>query len=103
MSQSLRSPKQGNILLGLRPEHTDLLTSNSKNCFNGKITYKENLGSDIYLHVILKEGQHKMIVRTEPGKAIDTKIGDTVKIGLMVDKLMAFEKNGQYIPIKSES
>jgi hypothetical protein len=26
-----------------------------------------------------------------------------VKIGLMVDKLMAFEKNGQYIPIKSES
>ena len=103
MSQSLRSPKQGNILLGLRPEHTDLLTSNSKNCFNGKITYKENLGSDIYLHVILKEGKHKMIVRTEPGKAIDTKIGDTVKIGLMMDRLMAFEKNGQYLPIKSES
>jgi multiple sugar transport system ATP-binding protein len=103
MSQSLRSPKQGNILLGLRPEHTDLLTSNSKNCFNGKITYKENLGSDIYLHVILKEGNHKMIVRTEPGKALDTNIGDTVKIGLMVDKLMAFEKNGQYLPIKSQS
>ena len=103
ISQSLRSTKQGNILLGLRPEHTDLLTSNSKNCFNGKITYKENLGSDIYLHVILKEGQHKMIVRTEPGKALDTNIGDTVKIGLMVDKLMAFEKNGQYLPIKSQS
>jgi len=103
MSQSLRSPKQGNILLGLRPEHTDLLTSNGKNSFNGKITYKENLGSDIYLHVILKEGKHKMIVRTEPGKALDTNIGDTVKIGLMVDKLMAFEKNGQYLPIKSQS
>ena len=103
MTQSLRSPKQGDILLGMRPEHTDLLTSNSKNCFNGKITYKENLGSDIYLHVILKEGQHKMIVRTEPGKALDAKIGDTVKIGLMVDKLMAFEKNGQYLPIKSQS
>jgi hypothetical protein len=26
-----------------------------------------------------------------------------VKIGLMVDKLMAFEKNGQYLPIKSQS
>ena len=103
MTQSLRSPKQGDILLGMRPEHTNLLTSNSKNCFNGKITYKENLGSDIYLHVILKEGQHKMIVRTEPGKALDAKIGDTVKIGLMEDKLMAFEKNGQYLPIKSQS
>ena len=103
MTQSLRSPKQGDILLGMRPEHTNLLTSNSKNCFNGKITYKENLGSDIYLHVILKEGKHKMIVRTEPGKALDTNIGDTVKIGLMEDKLMAFEKNGQYLPIKSQS
>ena len=103
MTQSLRSPKQGDILLGMRPEHTDLLTSNSKNCFNGKITYKENLGSDIYLHVILKEGQHKMIVRTEPGKALDAKIGDNVKIGLIEDKLMAFEKNGQYLPIKSQS
>lgn len=103
MTQSLRSPKQGDILLGMRPEHTNLLTSNSKNCFNGKITYKENLGSDIYLHVILKEGQHKMIVRTEPGKALDAKIGDNVKIGLIEDKLMAFEKNGQYLPIKSQS
>ena len=103
MTQSLRSPKQGDILLGMRPEHTNLLTSNSKNCFNGKITYKENLGSDIYLHVILKEGQHKMIVRTEPGKVLDAKIGDNVKIGLIEDKLMAFEKNGQYLPIKSQS
>ena len=103
MTQSLRSPKQGDILLGMRPEHTNLLTSNSKNCFNGKITYKENLGSDIYLHVILKEGQHKMIVRSEPGKAFDIKIGDTVKIGWVVDKLMAFDKNGQYLPLKSQS
>jgi len=90
-------------MLGLRPEHTELLSLNSNNCFEGKINYKENLGSDIYLHVNLKEDQHKMIVRSEPDKALDAKIGDMVKIGWMVDKVMAFERNGQSLPTKSKS
>ena len=91
-------------MLGFRPEHTELLSSNnSNNCFEGKITYKENLGSDIYLHVNLKEDQHKMIVRSEPDKALDAKIGDMVKIGWMVDRVMVFERNGQSLPTKSKS
>jgi len=103
ISLSMKTPKQGSIMLGFRPEHTELLSSNSNNCFEGKITYKENLGSDIYLHVNLKEDQHKMIVRSEPDKALDAKIGDMVKIGWMVDKVMAFERNGQSLPTKSKS
>ena len=103
ISLSMKTPKQGTIKLGFRPEHTNLLSSNSNNCFEGKITYKENLGSDIYLHVNLKEDQHKMIVRSEPDKALDAKIGDMVKIGWMVEKVMAFERNGQSLPTKSKS
>jgi len=100
---SLQTQKQGNIMLGFRPEHTELISSDSKTCFEGKITYKENLGSDIYLHVNLKDGQHKMIVRSEPEKAIDAKIDDIVKIGWMADKVMAFEENGQSLPTESKS
>jgi len=103
ISLSMKTPKQGTIKLGFRPEHTNLLSSNSNNCFEGKITYKENLGSDIYLHVNLKDGQHKMIVRSEPEKAIDAKIDDIVKIGWMADKVMAFEENGQSLPTESKS
>jgi len=103
ISLSLKNQKQGSIMLGLRPEHTELLSLNSNNCFEGKINYIENLGSDIYLHVNLKEDQHKMIVRSEPDKALDAKIGDMVKIGWMVDKVMAFERNGQSLPTKSKS
>jgi hypothetical protein len=44
-----------------------------------------------------------MIVRREPEKAIDTNIDDKVKIGWMLDKVMAFEKNGQSLPYKSKS
>ncbi len=103
ISMSLQTQKQGNIMLGFRPEHTELISSDSKTCFEGKITYKENLGSDIYLHVNLKDGQHKMIVRSEPEKAIDAKIDDIVKIGWMADKVMAFEENGQSLPTESKS
>ncbi len=103
ISLSMKTPKQGSIMLGLRPEHTELLSSNSNNCFEGKINYIENLGSDIYLHVNLKEDQHKMIVRSEPDKALDAKIGDIIKIGWIMDKVMAFEKNGQSLPTKSKS
>ena len=103
ISLSMKTPKQGSIKLGFRPEHTNLLSSNSNNCFEGKITYKENLGSDIYLHVNLKDGQHKMIVRSEPEKAIDAKIDDIVKIGWMTDKVMGFEENGQSLPTESKS
>ena len=103
ISMSLQTQKQGNIMLGFRPEHTELISSDSKTCFEGRITYKENLGSDIYLHVNLKDGQHKMIVRSEPEKAIDAKIDDIVKIGWMADKVMAFEENGQSLPTESKS
>ena len=103
MSLPLKTPNKESILLGLRPEHTELLAPKSKNCFVGEIKYKENLGPDIYLHLILNEGQHKMIVRSEPGKALDVNIGDTVKIGWKEDKIMAFEKNGKSLPLKNQS
>ena len=103
MSYPAKNQKKGNILLGLRPEHTELLSSNSKNCFAGKIIHKENLGADIYLHVTLNDGQHKMIVRSDPSKALDLIIGDEVKIGWMENKVIAFERDGQSLPKKSQS
>ena len=102
ISQHLKTPKNGSINLGLRPEHMKLLSSKSKNCFVGKIIFKENLGSDIYLHVTLNEGQHKMIVRSEPSKALNAAIGDEVMIGWLKDKALAFESDGQSLEMKSK-
>jgi hypothetical protein len=34
---------------------------------------------------------------------IDAKIGDIGSVGWMVDKVMAFERNGQSLPTKSKS
>ncbi len=104
ISMSLQKTlKKGNIKLGFRPEHTELISSNNKTCFEGKITYKENLGSDIFLHVNLKDSKHNMIVRSIPEKALDTKIDEVVKIGWMADKIMAFDENGKSLSTKIKS
>ena len=68
--------------------------------FEGKVNYKENLGSDIYLHVNLKDSQQNFIARSVPEKAFNLKIDDSVRIGYMIDKLLVFKKNGQSIPLQ---
>ena len=96
----LKNYSEENILLGLRPEHTELIGKKENFFFEGKVNYKENLGSDIYLHVNLKDSQQNFIARSVPEKAFNLKIDDSVRIGYMIDKLLVFKKNGQSIPLQ---
>ena len=56
ITDSIKLAQKGNISVGIRPEHMELVTSKDKNVFKGKIVYRENLGSDIsvsYTHLTL--------------------------------------------------
>ena len=99
MPQSLQIPKECKLLLGIRPEHMELITAKNKKGLVGKIQHRENLGSDVFLHLILNGGEEKIIVRSDPNKALDTIIGDEVKIGWQDDHVLAFERDGQNIAI----
>ena len=101
MSLSIKDNKNEKILVGIRPEHTNLLQVNDKNCFLGTVNHKENLGSDIYLHVTLKDSQQKMIVRSNPDISFNTKIGETIRIGFDTKKVMIFNESGQNLKQKS--
>ena len=103
MSQFLENPKKGSILLGLRPEHMELISPKSKKGLVGKIQHRENLGSDVYLHLTLKDSKQKLILRSDPVRALDVKIGDEVKAGWIEDKVLAFDSDGQSLPIKTQS
>ena len=81
----------------------ELISNNNKKGMVGKIQHRENLGSDVYLHLILNGGGEKIIVRSEPDKALDTKIGDEVKTSWMDEKILAFEVEGQSIAIKTKT
>ena len=53
---------EGDILLGVRPEHMTLVQTSGANTIDGKILVNEMMGSELHLHV--KVGDDKLIART---------------------------------------
>ena len=99
-TDSIKLAQKGNISVGIRPEHMELVTSNDKNVFKGKIVYRENLGSDIFLHVTVNEGEQKIIVRSEPSMVFNSAIGDSVMIRWDEQKVMVFDVDGKNVTMK---
>ena len=97
---SIKLSQKGSISIGIRPEHMELVSSNDKNVFKGKIVYRENLGSDIFLHLTFNEGEQKIIVRSEPSMVINSAIGDSVMIGWDEQKVMVFDVDGKNVTMK---
>jgi len=100
ITDSIKLPQKGKISVGIRPEHMELVTSNNENVFKGKIVYRENLGSDIFLHVTVNEGEQKIIVRSEPSMVINSAVGDQVMIGWDEQKVMVFDVDGKNVTMK---
>ena len=100
ITDSIKLAQKGNISVGIRPEHMELVSSNDKNVFKGKIVYRENLGSDIFLHLKVSEGEQKIIVRSEPSMVINSTIGDSVTIGWDEQKVMVFDVDGKNVTMK---
>ena len=100
ITDSIKLAQKRNISVGIRPEHMELVTSNDKNVFKGKIVYRENLGSDIFLHVTVNEGEQKIIVRSEPSMVINSAVGDQVMIGWDEQKVMVFDVDGKNVTMK---
>ena len=101
ITDSIKLAQKGNISVGIRPEHMELVTSNNENVFKGKIVYRENLGSDIFLHVAVNEGEQKIIVRSEPSMVFNSAIGDSVMIGWAEQKVMAFDIDGKNLTMQN--
>ena len=101
ITDSIKLAQKGNISVGIRPEHMELVSSNDKNNFKGKIVYRENLGSDIFLHVTVNEGEQKIIVRSEPSMVINSAIGDSVMIGWDEQKVMVFDVDGKNVTMQN--
>ena len=100
ITDSIKLAQKGNVSVGIRPEHMELVSSKDTNVFKGKIVYRENLGSDIFFHLTVNEGEQKMIVRSEPSKVINTAVGDQVMIGWDEQKVMVFDVDGKNVTMQ---
>ncbi len=102
IARQLERPANGGISIGLRPEHLELRPKNSGGCFVGQVTHKENLGSDIYLHVALNDGALRIVARARPFEAQDVAIGAELWIGREGGKAMVFGAEGQRLALIGE-
>ena len=100
ITDSIKLAQKGNVSVGIRPEHMELVSSNDKKTFKGDIVYRENLGSDIFLHLAVNEGEQKIIVRSEPSKVINAAVGDQVMIGWDEQKVMVFDVDGKNVTMQ---
>ena len=103
LERSLASPASGAVSIGLRPEHFELGSAHMRGCFVGRLVYKENLGSDVYLHVALDDGVNRIIARVAPEEAQDAAIGDELRLGTDPGKVMAFGMDGRRLSLASEA
>ena len=78
--------------MGLRPEHLRVVDGDTIGSIGGRVVHRENLGSDIYLHLDL--GNQRMVVRADPMQAAQLSIGDTAHAAPLRGKAMVFAPDG---------
>ncbi|MEM9911714.1 MAG: ABC transporter ATP-binding protein [Pseudomonadota bacterium] len=84
----------GAVMIGLRPEAVSLAAQGPK----GRVVHRENLGSEIYLHVVLEQGAleqgaHRVVLRTAPHTSVG--LGDSVRLAIDAARALIFNPDGR--------
>jgi multiple sugar transport system ATP-binding protein len=85
-----RQPARTKLQLAVRPERIALGRG-----IEGRVAYRENLGSDLFLHVELAGAPSPVIVRTDPATGEPVVIGDTVQIAIDLRHALLFDEDGR--------
>jgi multiple sugar transport system ATP-binding protein len=83
------------LQVGIRPER--LTARSGAGAFAGRLVYRENLGSDLFLHVALDGVLGPLIVRCDPSLLDTVSLGDSVPIDLSAEHLLLFDGDGKRI------
>lgn len=99
LSRRLAMPPTKDITIGLRPGHLRLSAKAQGKTISGKLTYKENLGSEAFLHVAVNYGDDRVVVRADPADAHDLSIGDEISIAHLPGKALVFDHDGRRLQL----
>lgn len=79
------------LSIGVRPEHLDVLPSGGDaESWPFRVSHKENLGSDYFLHGHVNGGGQRVIARAAPELAAQVSLGQEIHVRPRSGKAMAF-------------
>ncbi len=93
----------GPVHIGVRAEHLLVEPAGRSTSLNGKVTYQENLGSDVFCHVVLMDGKAKVIARMAAGGGKTLMLGDEVKVRFANEHALIFGQDGQRLEIQGRA
>jgi len=88
-------PAGTRLQAAIRPERLSI--SEDKSGLSGQVVYRENLGSDLFLHVALEGTPAPVIVRCDSSVLDSTAIGAAVRVAVPAGPLLLFDLEGQRI------
>jgi multiple sugar transport system ATP-binding protein len=90
-------PEPGTRLqVGIRPPSV-VVDAAGAGGLHGEIVYRENLGSDLFIHVELQPGRQRVVARCDPDRAEALPIGAVVSLQFPADKTLLFAESGRRI------
>ena len=92
LRQRIAAPR-GPVHIGLRPEH--LRIASPSDGLSGTLLHRENLGSDLFLHVGLHDDGPRLILRGTPETHGSLSLGDPITLVPDTGKALIFDQNGQ--------
>ena len=93
-------PVQGNVSVGFRPEHLRIVNGSGGHDFTLKVTHKENLGADYFIHGAVADGNHQVIVRATPEEVTGVSIGDELGVGCSKPSSLVFGDSNKRIDLR---
>ncbi|MDE0520916.1 MAG: TOBE domain-containing protein [Boseongicola sp.] len=99
VEEALAEPSEGPLSVGFRPEHLHIQPKDAGACFSGRLTYKENLGSDVFLHLAVEGIEGKAVIRAKPHEADFADVGEDVWFTGEVGKARVFGADGKRVTL----
>jgi len=96
------SASSGDARIGIRPEDLTIALGRSADAFAGKVIHRENLGSDIFLHLALRDGAERLLVRATPQEAASLSIGDVAYAHRIRGGAMVFDAKGARVRFRAK-
>jgi ABC-type sugar transport system ATPase subunit len=92
---ALRSAAAGDVTLGIRPEHIELVSPNEPGALPASVELVEDVGSDSFLQVLLAPGVTAMIRVSSEAGVVE---GQTVGLRVRPEHIRLFDATGALMP-----